>query len=407
VRKYREILALRNAKLLLITSFPARVAYAMVGLALFFKVERLTDSVAYAGIALGLNTFANSVTAGLRGSVLDKWGQKWPIRILVPLYASGLLVLEFTTSKTWILPLSLLMGLVSPPINLSVRPLWKGAVPKSALRTAYALDTAVINSTRVFGPLFASTLALSRYPSSALILCAAFMAIGGLSLGFTKISSEWIPERRSESHRSFWRIPAMRLLMIEAMFVGFGWGAFDVGIPAFATLEKIPGWSGPIFACLAFTSVLGGLAAGLISRRTSALKGLLRTYGLWMVATIPLALTYPGWSMALVALFIGFFGGAVKVFYWEVLEAVRPQGTAVSALGWIWTVDGSFMALGAALGGVIASEFSPRLTLLSTTLAVSIGIGVLFIGRHLLEPANRITTEGEDRSAIEHNAPPQ
>jgi hypothetical protein len=137
------------------------------------------------------------------------------------------------------------------------------------------------------------------------------------------------------------------------------------------------------------------------------LKGLLRTYGLWMVATIPLALTYPGWSMALVALFIGFFGGAVKVFYWEVLEAVRPQGTAVSALGWIWTVDGSFMALGAALGGVIASEFSPRLTLLSTTLAVSIGIGVLFIGRHLLEPANRITTEGEDRSAIEHNAPPQ
>lgn len=379
----------------------------MVGLALFFKVERLTDSVAYAGIALGLNTFANSVTAGLRGSALDRWGQKWPIRILVPLYASGLLVLEFTTSKTWILPLSLLMGLVSPPINLSVRPLWKSAVPESALRTAYALDTSVINSTRVFGPLLASTLALSRYPSSALALCAAFIAVGGLSLGFTKISSEWIPEKRKEDHKSVWRIPAMQLLMIEAMFVGFGWGAFDVGIPAFATLEKIPRWSGPIFACLAFTSVLGGLTAGLISRKTSALKGLLRTYTLWMVATIPLALSYPGWSMALVALFIGFFGGAVQVFYWEVLEAVRPQGTAVSALGWIWTVDGSFMALGAALGGVIASAFSPRFTLLSTTIAVSIGVGILVIGRRLLEPANRITTAEEDKSAIEHSAPPQ
>lgn len=379
----------------------------MVGLALFFKVERLTDSVAFAGIALGLNTFANSITAGLRGSLLDKWGQKWPIRILVPLYASGLLVLEFTTSRTWILPLSLLMGLVSPPINLSVRPLWKNAVPENSLRTAYALDTAVINSTRVFGPLLASTLALSKFPSSALILCAIFIAVGGLSLGFTKISSEWIPEKRSASHKSVWRIPAMQLLMVEAMFVGFGWGAFDVGIPAFATLEKIPGWSGPIFACLAFTSVLGGLTAGLISRRTSALKGLLRTYGLWMIATVPLALTYPGWSMALVALFIGFFGGAVQVFYWEVLEAVRPQGTAVSALGWIWTVDGSFMALGAALGGVIASEFSPRLTLLTTTISVSIGVLVLILGRNLLAPANRITTTEEDRSAIEHTAPPQ
>jgi MFS family permease len=216
-----------------------------------------------------------------------------------------------------------------------------------------------------------------------------------------------VPEKKSESHKAVWRIPAMQLLMLEAMFVGFGWGAFDVGIPAFATLEKIPGWSGPIFAALAMTSVIGGLVAGLISRKTSALKGLLRTYALWMVATIPLALTYPGWSMALLALFIGFFGGAVQVFYWEVLEAVRPKGTAVSALGWIWTVDGSFMALGAALGGIIASEFSPRFTLLSTTIAVSIGLLVLTFGRRVLEPANRITSEEEDRSAIEHNAPPQ
>jgi MFS family permease len=407
VRKYRELLAIRNTKILLITSFPARVAYSMVGLALFFKVERLTDSVAYAGIALGLNTFANSVTAGLRGAALDRWGQKWPIRILVPLYAAGLLVLEFTTSKTWILPLSLLMGLVSPPINLSVRPLWKIAVPESSLRGAYALDTSVINSTRVFGPLLASTLGLSPYPSSALILCALFIAVGGLSLGFTKISSTWVPEKKSDTHKSVWRIPAMQLLMVEAMFVGFGWGAFDVGIPAYATLEKIPGWSGPIFACLALTSVMGGLTAGLISRKTSALKGLLRTYGLWMIATIPLALTYPGWSMATIALFIGFFGGAVQVFYWEVLEAVRPKGTAVSALGWIWTVDGSFMALGAALGGVIASEFSPRITLLATTISVSLGLLVLFFGRKVLAPANRITSEEEDRSAIEHSAPPQ
>ena len=395
------------ARRLFLAATPARMAYSMIGLAIFFKTERTLDSIPLAGLALGLNGLAGSLTAGLRGNVIDKYGQKWPIRILVPGYAMGIMVLNLAVSKHEILLWSFLLGITAPPINLSVRPLWKSAVPESALRTAYALDTAVINSTRVFGPLFASTLALSAYPSSALILCSLFIAVGGLSLGFTKISSQWIPEKRSESHKSVWRIPAMQLLMIEAMFVGFGWGAFDVGIPAFATLEKIPGWSGPIFACLAFTSVVGGLVAGLISRKTSALKGLLRTYGLWVIATAPLALTYPGWSMALVALFIGFFGGAVQVFYWEVLEAVRPQGTAVSALGWIWTVDGSFMALGAALGGIIASEFSPRLTLFTTTIAVLIGVMVLVIGRNLLSQANRITSAEEDRSAIEHAAPPQ
>jgi len=63
--------------------------------------------------------------------------------------------------------------------------------------------------------------------------------------------------------------------------------------------------------------------------------------------------------------------------------------------------------LGAALGGIIASEFSPRITLLTTTFAVSIGLLVLFFGRNLLAPANRITSPEEDRSAIEHTAPPQ
>jgi predicted MFS family arabinose efflux permease len=65
------------------------------------------------------------------------------------------------------------------------------------------------------------------------------------------------------------------------------------------------------------------------------------------------------------------------------------------------------MALGAALGGIIASEFSPRLTLFTTTIAVLIGVMVLVIGRNLLSQANRITSAEEDRSAIEHAAPPQ
>ena len=65
------------------------------------------------------------------------------------------------------------------------------------------------------------------------------------------------------------------------------------------------------------------------------------------------------------------------------------------------------MALGAALGGIIASEFSPRLTLLSTTIAVFCGFLILALGRKLLDSANRITSEEEDRSAIKHTAPPQ
>jgi hypothetical protein len=75
-----------------ISAFPARLAYGMIGLGIFFKTEQETGSVAAAGFAIGLNSLAGAATAGLRGSVMDRFGQKWTIRILVPLY-SGLILL--------------------------------------------------------------------------------------------------------------------------------------------------------------------------------------------------------------------------------------------------------------------------------------------------------------------------
>ena len=76
MRKYREILELRNAKLLLITSFPARVAYAMVGLALFFKVERLTDSVAFAGVADAKFKLTPGLGWLLNSRIIRMWAAK-------------------------------------------------------------------------------------------------------------------------------------------------------------------------------------------------------------------------------------------------------------------------------------------------------------------------------------------
>jgi hypothetical protein len=51
--------------------FPARVAYGMVSLSIFFKVEQTTDSIALAGLAIGLNATTGSLTAGIRGSIID------------------------------------------------------------------------------------------------------------------------------------------------------------------------------------------------------------------------------------------------------------------------------------------------------------------------------------------------
>jgi hypothetical protein len=104
--------------------------------------------------------------------------------------------------------------------------------------------------------------------------------------------------------------------------------------------------------------------------------------------------------MALVGASIGFLGGAVQVFYFEVLEAVRPKGSQTASLGWIWSVEGSFMAVGAAVGGVVSEVFSPRIGLAMLPIMIGIGLIILTIGRGRLSAANDIPTDEEDLQAI-------
>lgn len=156
--RYAELLAYPHAKSLILAALPARIAYGMIGLSIFFKVQDETGSIAWAGLALGLNSVAGSLTAGIRGSILDKFGQKWPLRIFVPGYALLIMALNITHDKSLLLIVAFVMGISAPPINLSVRPLWKSVVPDDFLRVAYAVDTAVMNFAGVIGPVLATAL---------------------------------------------------------------------------------------------------------------------------------------------------------------------------------------------------------------------------------------------------------
>ena len=383
-----------------ISAFPARLAYGMIGLGIFFKAEQETGSVAIAGFAIGLNSLAGAMTAGLRGSVMDKFGQKWPIRILVPMYATLILLLNTMQTRQSILITAFILGVTAPPINLSVRPLWKDIVPESYLRTAYAFDSSMMSSTSVIGPVVITALSLSSRPGLGLGTTAALMLIGGIALSLTPASRDWIPERKQKNQQRLWQDRAIQLLMFEGCFIGFGWGVFDVAVPAFATQEGVQHRVAWIFASFGAATVVGGLLGGLVSKKFAPLSALRLAYLFWLIACLPVAFTYPDWTMALVGACIGFLGGAVQVFYFEVLEAVRPKGSQTASLGWIWSVEGSFMAVGAAVGGVVSEVFSPRIGLAMLPIMIGIGLIILSIGRGRLSAANDIPTDEEDLQAI-------
>jgi len=400
MKRYRELFSFPQVISLGIAAFPARLAYGMIGLGIFFKAEQGTDSFAIAGFAIGLNSLAGAATAGIRGSVMDRFGQKWPLRVLVPGYSALILTLNQMETAQSILITAFVLGISAPPINLSVRPLWKDIVPATYLRTAYAFDSAMMSSTTVLGPVVVTALALSTRPYLALDVAAALMLIGGFALALTPVSRNWIPEKKVKGQERLLMNPAIQMLMFEGCFIGFGWGVFDVAVPAFATQENVPHRVAWIFAAFGVATIIGGLLGGLVSKKLAPLTALRRAYFLWAIACIPIAFTYPDWTMALVGASIGFLGGAVQVFYFEVLEAVRPKGSQTSSLGWIWSVEGTFMAVGAAVGGIVSEHISPRYGLALLPIMIFIGYAILTIGQGRLSAANDLPTEEEDLAAI-------
>jgi MFS family permease len=405
MKRYRELFSFPQVISLGIAAFPARLAYGMIGLGIFFKAEQSTDSFAIAGFAIGLNSLAGAVTAGIRGSVMDRWGQKWPLRILVPGYTILILTLNQMDTARSILITAFILGISAPPINLSVRPLWKDIVPATYLRTAYAFDSAMMSSTSVIGPVIVTTLALSSRPYLALNVVATLMLTGGIALALTSVSRNWIPEKKAKGQERLLKNRAMQMLMFEGCFIGFGWGVFDVAVPAFATQENVPNRVAWIFASFGIATVIGGLLGGLVSKKLAPLSALRRAYLLWSIACFPIAFTYPDWTMALVGASIGLLGGAVQVFYFEVLEAVRPKGSQTSSLGWIWSVEGSFMAIGSAVGGVVSEHLSPRVGLAMLPIMIFIGYIILTVGRGRLSAANDLPTDEEDLAAMADNSP--
>jgi len=397
---YLELLKMKGVQQLLISSIPARLAYGMISLGIFFKVQNTTSSIAVAGLAVGLNGLASALTVGIRSVFIDRYGLTWPLRILVPSYAVLIIFFNYADGKISLITISLILGAVAPPINLAVRPLWKIVVPERKQRAIFAVDTAVMSTAAVIGPVLVTSLALSDSPKSALNFCAGAMLLGGVALALLKVTRNWIPEKREPGADHLLKMPAIRLLIAEGIFIGLAYGLFETGVPAFTTLEGVASRTGLIFAVMAIFNIFGSLLAGLISKKVTPLRAFRSTYLFWVIVCAPLAATNPDWTLLIVSTLLGLAGGMQMVFYWEIVEAVRPKGAPTAAIGWLWTFEGTALAIGAALSGYISEAFSPRYCLAAMSVCVLIGYLIISNGHVLLKSADRLPTQSEDEEAM-------
>lgn len=371
MRTYRELFALPGVlRLLLSATFP-RLAYSMVGLSVFFHLQAMTGSVGTAGLALGAMSLMGSLTAAPRGAFVDRFGQTVPLYVMTPAYAlSAILMARYATSTVSALAFAMLLGVAAPPVNMSIRPLWVEIVGQERVRTAYGLDSAHMNIMQLLGPVLATLAALHIDSAAGLYVVSGCMAAGGVLLATNPNSKAWVPEDKVDGEVGLLRSPAMRLLALEGASMGLAMGFITIGIPALATLSGNRSQAGPLMSAIGVGSIVGSVWAGTKAKNVAPVIGLRNSVLLCAISLMPLAWVPIGpWLMLQVAVAFALMGPA-QVFYLETIDIVRPRGTAVSALGTLWTIEGSAGALASALGGNIAEWHSPQLTLLLGSVCV-------------------------------------
>jgi len=392
VSAYLRLLAVPRFGPLIAASIVARLPIGVNGLAVVLFLNEQTGSFAVAGAVAGSLALGVGLGAPFMGRLVDRTGTG----VLLPLalgHACGLLALlglgSADAPPALLVAAGALTGASIPPTSSVLRArypvLLRGREP--LVTTAFALDSVLTELIFVAGPLLTALLVVLVDPGAALVLSAACVVAG--TAAFLAAGPPPLAPGRARSGGTLGALhsPGIRTLVVSMLPVGFGFGAMEVALPAFADAEGRPELAGVLIAVWSIASAAGGLAygarpSGLPLARVHVLAAMLVPLGFLVTAAAS--------SLAVMLLLVLPAGVAIAPLIAsrnELAGAAAPEGAETEALTWPLTALVGGIALGAAAGGTLADGPGWRAAVLVAAAAAAAGALVSFTRRATLAPA--------------------
>ena len=388
--RYGALFRVPYVRRLVLSGLLARLPMGMIGLALLLLVRENGGSYGAAGAVSGGYFVATAIGAPIAGRLVDRRGQARILlrrAVIFPALLGGVCALALVDA-----PLALIgacaaaAGGLMPPVGSSLRALWPRMFADEELRAAaYALEASLQEITFIVGPLLVAVLTAAASPALALGVAAAAGGIGTMLIAFSEPVRAWRPEEgHSGSILGALQSRGVVTIISLSACLGLGFGATEVGFPAFAEghggaeLGSIP------LSLFAGGSLVGGLIAG--ARVTMAPVRLLRLSAPLLV--VGLALPLLGWSlpsMAVLAFLAGLPIAPLVMSAYGLIDSVAARGTAAEAFAWITTAVFAGFSVGMPLGGVLIDAFGVRASFGLGASAVALGALLVALGPGLDE----------------------
>lgn len=392
---YRELLAVRPIRRLLLVGMIARIPHSAAGVLLTLHIVlTLGQGYAAAGAAAAVMTIGIALGAPWRGRRVDTAGLR---RALVPSVISEALIWCIVphVSYQWLLPLVFVGGLLTLPIFSVVRQSLGVLANGEQRRTAYALDAITTEMVFMIGPAAGAVVATSGFTTAGLTVVGLATSLAGLFLIWFNPptrSPEQAPGEEEESeadqrhaaeaamvaaapahlreaaaelgpaasgvpsglrgkvsHNFAWFTATVAALFVVAAGAGMVLSGTDVGIVAALETGGRQSEIGIVFLFWCAASVVGGLLYGAMHRPVPPILLLLGMAAL----TIPMGFASDTWTLALLSVLPGLLCAPVLSAASEKVADLVTEERRGEAMGWY----GSALTAGVALGSPLAGVF--------------------------------------------------
>lgn len=313
----------------------------------------------------------------MQGRLIDRLS---PARVLPPMVAvhAGLLVLFVAvlgSAPHWLLVvIAGASGLGLPPWSSIVRAMWPRLLgDRDLITTAFALDGSLVEIVFIAGPLVVALAVAVASPQAALLASAVLVLLGTARLVSSPAVRAWEPEARG-GRNPFGALasPGLLTVVLGTIPLGFGFGALEIALPAFATAHHRPGAAGLLLAVWSGGSALGGLVYG--ARSWPPLDR--RWLGFASAVCVALALPALAPSVpVLVALLIptgAFIAPAISSGA-QLMGELAPVGMTTEAYAWGSTAIVVGISGGNAVAGALVEASGWRLAVLAGAAVAVLG----------------------------------
>jgi len=394
VARYAAFFRLPDVTRMLAMAIIARMPIGTVTLALLLHVRALTGSFAAAGAAVGAYLGASAATSPFIGRWIDRRGARnalitmgiaSPCALLV-LWTAG--PLSLSTSALWFV--AALAGATAPPITVLTRTMWRHRFSDAdARKTAFALDSVLVELAFTLGPMLIALLLAVGSPTVAFGGAFVFSAIAVPTFLASPALRYWRHEPHAQRHL-LGPLTEPRLLAVFAttFLLTCSLGMLEIGYPGFATRVANPPLAGVLLAVCSLGSAIGGLIYGGLHIAMPPERQLRRVLGLVVVPIAIHAFITSAATLTLVAFAAGFLIAPTLTMVTLLVSSYAPSRYATEAFTWSATCIISGIGAGNAVGGVLLERFEPAVVFASSAAAALLATACAFALRPAVQRAH-------------------